>query len=84
MYWVLNLIPATFHWKQKVYFIFYSKYCPSEAKTFAHILYDKWIPRFLRRSIHRSIFRYLQKPWNSMMTKHSEWPVKNDNQIHYA
>ena len=38
-------------------------------------------PWFLRRSIHRSIFRYLQKIWNAMMTNDSEWLETNDNQM---
>ena len=38
-------------------------------------------PCFLRRSIHWSIFRYLQKTWNAVMTNYSEWHETNNNQM---
>ena len=35
----------------------------------------------MRRSIHRSIFRYLQKTWNAVMKNDSEWLERNDNHM---
>ena len=50
--------------------------------NFACLSRNKWTnPCVLRRSIHRSIFRYLQKTWNAVMTNHCEWLEKNDNQM---
>ena len=64
----------------------YLKYCPSEAMPLpifyvTNRFHASRNSCFLRWSIHRSIFRYLLKIWNAVMTYQSGWLESNDNQI---